>query len=103
MTAYTNGWYRPDRDLFETLAECPEVARTYRQSRRRDTSAMAPGSDIPAAMSGFRLIPSGLHSGPDVAGATGIRRVLTRRRHSAPRSTRSIRVHAANENHPCPG
>jgi len=26
VTAYTNGWYRPDRALFETLAECPEVA-----------------------------------------------------------------------------
>jgi hypothetical protein len=57
------------------------MARTYRQSRLRATSAMVPGSDIPAAMSGFDPFPSGMPPGPDVAGATGIRRVLTRRRH----------------------
>ena len=57
--------------------ECLLLAKTRRQSHLRGTSAMVPGSDLLAAMSGFRLIPSGLHSGPDVAGATGIRRVLT--------------------------
>ncbi len=60
----------------------PLMAKTRRQSHLRSTSGMAPTPDLLAAMSGFRLIPSGLHSGPDVAGATGIRRVLTPSRHS---------------------
>jgi len=31
----------------------PVMAKTYRQSRRRGTSAMVPGSDIPSEMSGL--------------------------------------------------
>jgi hypothetical protein len=55
----------------------PVLARTYRQSRLCGTSAMAPGSDIPAAMSGFELISSGIPSGSDVADSPGIRGVMT--------------------------
>ncbi len=57
------------------------LARTYRQSHRRDTSAMAPGSDIPAAMSNFELISSALPPGSDVADSPSIRGVMT---HSGP-------------------
>ncbi len=63
----------------------PLMAKTYRSGHARYTSAYPSASDILAAMSGFDPIPSGLHSGPDVAGATGIRRVLTHCRHSPKR------------------
>ena len=65
---------------------CLFLARTYRQSRRRGTSAMASGSDIPAAMSGFGLIPSGIPPGPDVTEPPGIRGVMTHNGLSALRS-----------------
>ncbi len=57
--------------------QCPNLAITYRQSHRRGTSAMAPGSDIPAAMSDFELISSALPPGSDVADSPGIRGVMT--------------------------
>ena len=53
------------------------MAKTYRQRSLRGTSAMAPGSDIPAAMSAFDLISSALPPGSDVANSPGIRGVLT--------------------------
>ncbi len=53
------------------------MAKTYRSRHADATSGLAPTPDLLAAMSGFRLIPSGLPSGSDVAGATGIRGVLT--------------------------
>jgi len=55
----------------------PLMAITYRQSRSRGMSAMAPGSDIPAAMSAFDLISSALPPGSDVADSLGLRGVLT--------------------------
>ncbi len=65
----------------DKVLEGPLLARTYRQSRRRDTSAMAPGSDIPAAMSDFELISSALPPGSDVADSPDVRGLLT---HSRP-------------------
>ncbi len=53
------------------------MARTYRQSHLRGTSGMAPTPDLLAAMSGFRLIPSGITSGSDLADTPGVRGVLT--------------------------
>ena len=40
--------FSPDKEIYaaEIALECPDVAKTRRQSRRRGTSAMAPGSDI---------------------------------------------------------
>ncbi len=66
----------------EKVLECPLLAKTYRQSRRRGTSAMASGSDIQAAMSDFELISSALPPGSDVTDSPGIRGVMTRSRHS---------------------
>ncbi len=60
------------------------MAKTYRQSRRRGTSAMAPGSDIPAAVSGFELIYSALPPGSDIADNPGIRGVMTQSGHLSP-------------------
>ena len=57
--------------------ECLLLAKTYRPSHLRGTSGMAPTPDLLAAMSGFRLIPSGIISGSDVPGTLGVRGVLT--------------------------
>ncbi len=56
--------------------ECRDLAITPRKSHHLTMSGVPPTPDLRARMSEFRLISSGLHSGPDVAGATGIRRVL---------------------------
>jgi hypothetical protein len=50
--------------------ECPDVAKTYRQSRLRGMSGMNPGSDILAAMSGSSPTP-------DLLGGALVRLVLT--------------------------
>ena len=63
------------------MLEQPVLAMTYRQSRRRGTSAMDPGSDIPAAMSDFELISSALPPGSDVTDSPGIRGVMTQTGH----------------------
>ena len=60
----------------------PVMARTYRQSHVRDTSGMAPTPDLLAAMFEFRLIPSGIASGPDVVDTLRVRGVLTLPGHS---------------------
>ncbi len=61
--------------------ECRFLAKTYRQRHLCGTSAMAPGSDIPAAMSDFELISSALPPGSDIADSPGIREVMTRLGH----------------------
>ena len=53
------------------------VAKTYRSDHARRMSALPSTSDLLAAMSGFRPIPSGITSGSDVSDAPGIRGVLT--------------------------
>ncbi len=61
------------------------MAKTHRQSHLRETSGMAPTLDLLAAMSGFRLIPSGITSGSDVPDAPGIREVMTQPGHCGQR------------------
>ncbi len=57
------------------------MAKTYRQNHPRGTSAMAPSSDIPAAMSDFELNSSALTPGSDVADTCRVRGVMTHSRH----------------------
>jgi hypothetical protein len=57
--------------------ECLFLAITRRQSLVRCTSGVASASDLPAAMSGFGLIPSGYPPGPDVADYPSVRGKVT--------------------------
>ncbi len=74
----------------------PVLAKTYRQSRRRGTSGMAPGSDIPAAMSGFDHIASGMPPGPDETDSPSLRGLLT---HSGSRGSPNVTLYTRGFSH----